>query len=393
MSRPFPARTIALALIATALPVAASAQMQIKVNDSVSVKLGFLVQMQADFNQNVRQDSSYAQSIFLRRVRLIVGGQVGSHLTFFLDTDSPNLGKTTGGAAKSLQSAVIMQDAFVELKPGTSNALLIDAGLQYVPLCRNCLGNGASLLPIDYGSYSFLQSGPTGSSAGRDVGLLAKGYLADNKVEYRAGVFSGARQATGGVVTSSNSLRAAGRLQVELLEPEAPAYTYAGTYFGRRKVLALGAGIDAQSSYRAYAVDAFLSYPLGDDGVTAQANVIRYAGGELFPATAASAGLPDQTAIEIEAGYHFTEQKLTPFVKYESRAIDEEFRTDPARINAANQDERRFQVGATYYFAGNNLNAKAAFTRGTLDRLVGTTVTEGFYVQNGFTVQLQAFYY
>lgn len=378
-------RAAAFVVLALAAPAAAGAQAVIKVNDSVSVKLGFLSQMWADFNQNVRTDSSYSQTLFLRRIRLLVGAQVGSKVNVFLDTDAPNLGRTTGTTAgKALGSQVIIQDAWVELKPGSTNALLLTAGLQFVPLCRNCVSNGALLLPVDYSSYAFLQSGPTGSSAGRDVGVQAKGYFAGGRVEYRAGVFSGARQANAaGQFTSSNSLRGAGRLQVELLEPEAPVYSYAGTYFGKKKVLAIGGGVDAQSSYTAVAADAFLSYPLGDDGVTAQANFVHYDGDTFF-----GAALPRQSTFEVEGGYHFNGAKLTPFVKFEARNVD-----DAQATTTANLDEHRLQLGGTYYMAGHNLNVKAAYTRGTLDRLPVLGVAQSPLTQNGFTMQLQGFYF
>lgn len=381
MSMSIRVRAAALAAIVSVVPLVAHAQAAIKVNDSVSVKIGFLSQTWADFNQNVRQDSSFAQNIFQRRIRLLVGAQIGSHLNFFYETDNPNLGRTTQTATgRNLGTGFITQDAYVEYKPvATSNAFLLVAGLQLIPLCRNCLGSAVTLLPIDYSSYSFLQSGPTGSSVGRDVGFQAKGYLADNRIEYRAGLFSGARlNNAAGVQTGSNSLRGAGRIQVQLLEPEAPTYSYAGTYLGRRKILAVGAGIDGQSNYKAWAADAFLSYPFGTNGMTAQANYIHYDGGAFF------AGLPRQNTIEIEGGYHFTDLKFSPFAKFESRNVDDAF-----ALTAANQDERRFQVGAAYYVMGHNLNLKAAYTRGTLSQLApAPTLT-----QNGFTFQLQGFYY
>jgi hypothetical protein len=370
-------RSAILAAVVSLAP-AVHAQATIKVNDSISVRVGFLSQTWADFNENVRQDTSYAQSIFQRRIRLLVGAQIGSHLNFFFETDNPNLGRTTAGVAKALGTGFITQDAYVEYKPvSTSNAFLMVAGLQLIPLCRNCLESAVTLLPIDYSSYSFLQSGPTGSSVGRDVGFQAKGYLAGNRVEYRAGLFSGARlTGAGGAVTSSNSLRGAGRLQVQLLEPEAPTYSYAGTYLGRRKILAIGAGIDGQSSYKAWAADAFLSYPFGNNGVTAQANFIHYDGDTFFPT------LVKQNTFEIEGGYHLTDSKITPFAKFEARDIAD-------NILAANQDEHRFQVGLSYYIMGHNLNLKAAYTRGTFDRLAPLASL----AQNGFTFQLQGFYY
>jgi len=379
-------RAVAFVACGMLAPAVASAQAVIRANDSVSVRIGFLAQMWADFTQNVRQDSSVAQNLFIRRVRVIVGGQVGSKINVFLDTDSPNLGRTTSTAGKSLTSPVIVQDAWIEVKPGATNALLLTAGLQYVPLCRNCIQGSVGHLVLEVDSYSTAASAPTGSVNGRDIGLQAKGYLAGDRIEYRAGVFSGARASNAdGVPTASNSLRVAGRFQVQLLDAEAPSYSYAGTYLGKKKVLAIGAGYDAQSSYKAWAADAFLSYPLGNNGVTAQTNFIHYDGGDFFPSSATVAGLPKQNTFEIEGGYHFTNAKLTPFVKFESRNVD-----DAEATNVANLDEHRVQFGGSYYISGNNLNVKAAYTRGILDRLPAGTCT---HTQNGVTVQFQAYYY
>jgi hypothetical protein len=357
------------------LPGAATAQVSLKVNDSVSVRLGFLSQTWADFTQNVRQDSAYAQNLFQRRLRFMAGLQVGQHLSIFFQTDNPNLGRSGPGVTKQLGSGFIVQDAYAEVKPGSSNALLLDGGIQYVPFCRNCVESAALILPIDFGAYSYLQSAATGSSAGRDVGFVGRGYLFGDRLEYRAGVFSGARLANG-PQQASNSLRAAGRVQLQLLHPEAPAYAYAGTYLGRKKVLALGAALDAQGSYRGMAVDGFLSLPVGSNGITAQTNLIHYDGHELLSA------LPKQDALEAEAGFHFSAAKLTPWVKYEARSYDD------AVKSVVFQDERRLQVGGTWYVMGNTLNLKAGYSRATLDRLGQAALT-----QNGVTVQVQAYYY
>jgi hypothetical protein len=372
-------RTVSAALTAlvVTMPAAAHAQAVLKVNDSISVRLGFLSQTWADFSQNVRQDSSYAQNIFQRRLRLIMGVQVGPHLSLFFQTDNPNLGRSGPGFTKSLGTGFITQDAFVEVKPGRSNALLLAAGLQYVPFCRNCMESAATILPMDLGAYSYLQNAGTASSGGRDVGFAARGYLFGERLEYRAGLFSGARlSAVTGVQTATNSLRGSGRLQLQLLEPEAPAYSYPGTYLGRRKVLSVGAALDAQSSYRAVAVDGFLSLPVGSDGITAQANFIHYDGHDFIQA------LAKQNTFEAEAGYHFNGAKLTPWGKFEKRSYDGSVRS------VVFQDERRFQVGGTWYVIGHNLNVKAGYSVAKLDRLGGSALT-----QNGFTVQVQGYYY
>jgi hypothetical protein len=124
------------------------------------------------------------------------------------------------------------------------------------------------------------------------------------------------------------------------------------------------------------AVDGFLSLPMGGNGITVQTNLIHYDGHALL------AALPKQDAIEAEAGFHFTGAKLTPWLKYESRGYDDGVKS------AAFQDERRFQVGGTWYAMGNTLNLKAGYSRATLDRLAQEALT-----QNGVTVQVQAFYY
>jgi hypothetical protein len=362
-------------------PSSVRAQAVIKVNDSVSVRFGLLSQTWVDYSQNVRQDTGYAQNIFQRRMRFIFSGQIGPKLSFFFQTDNPNLGRSGPGFVKALGTGFLLQDAYVEINPTASNIFMADAGLLLIPLCRNCIASAASLLPIDYSVYSFLQSAATASVVGRDVGFMAKGVFAHQRIEYRLGVFSGARlpiPATplpaGFTQTASNALRTAGHLMVNFLEAEPPSYVLPGTYLGRRKVFNLGAGFDTQSRYRAFSGDGFLSYPFGANGITLAGTFIQYNGDTFFPT------LPKQNTFEVEGGYHFTDRKITPWAKFELRKYDTE--------TAAFQNDRRIQVGATYYAAANFLNAKLAYTRGTFNQL-----GLGNLEQNGITMQLQAFYY
>lgn len=383
-SRPFARRAAVVALLSltplSLITRAAAAQTAtIVVSDTVSVRFGFLSQTWADFSENVRQDSSVAQNIFLRRMRLMMAGQVGSHLTFFFQTDSPNLGRVGGGFNRSGSPALIIQDAILEVQPGSGSEFLLDAGLLYVPLCRSCSGNAALLLPLDFNSYTFLSTPLAGLSVGHDVGLMAKGYLNDRRIEYRIGAFSGARTSLAGVppvATASNALRGAGRIAVQLLDPEAEVQAYPGTYFGKKRVLSVGVGADRQGDYAAVSADAFFSHPVGTDGVTASATFIRYDGGTFF------AALPKQDTFEAEAGWHFNGPGVTPWLKVEGRRIDE------AQKSIANQDETRLQVGATYYIAGHWANLKAAYTRATLERFGTSSLA-----QNGVTVQLQGFFF
>src|SRR5512143_3199967 len=90
-------RTLRGALLRAAvllvLAPAASAQWVIESKDGgSSIKLGFLVQPEAEWLEGAG-GGQYAQNLFLRRIRILLGGQVSERWSFFFDTDSPNVGK------------------------------------------------------------------------------------------------------------------------------------------------------------------------------------------------------------------------------------------------------------------------------------------------------------
>jgi hypothetical protein len=350
-----------IALLLTIMGGVAHAQASIRVGEDVNIRFGALLQGWGDWTQDPVSEG-YAQNLFLRRVRLLVGGQVARNITFFIETDNPNLGR----APKALGSGFIVQDALAEVK--FSDPLTISAGLMFVPFCRNCIQSAATLLSLDYSSYSFLATPVTQSSVGRDIGFQAKGYFNGNRIEYRVGAFQGFRAAG-----ARNPLRGVGRLQINLLEPETPGIFYTGTYLGTKRVLAIGGGIDMQAgpgdNYQAWAIDGFLDYPITDSvSVTAQVDYFTYDGGGTFPT------LLEQNAIFAEAGVYFKPLRIMPFVKFETQSFDP----------VAAVDTKRFQAGLSYYRAGHNANLKLAYSR--LDPDVGDSSDQ-------FTVQLQLFYY
>src|SRR5712691_1849491 len=318
----------------------ASAQAVIKVSDTVNVKFGMLVQAQADWTQDAAT-SGYQENLFIRRVRFLVGGQVAPKVTFFFETDNPNLGKTVSGT-KNISTGFTVQDAYLEWK--VTDAFALDAGLIFIPLCRNCIQSAASLLPIDYGAYSFLHGGPTRSVVGRDTGFMAQGYLAKNRLEYRLGAFQGFRDAL-----STNAFRSSGHLQYTFFDPEAGFFT-TGTYLGKKKVLTVGGGFDAQSNYKAFAGDVFFDRPVGPRGaLTLEGDFIHYDGGRTFT------DLPKQNDWLAQAGFLFTKAKVMPWVKVEGQKFSA----------AANEpkNQNRFQVGLSYFHLGQNTNVKAGYGR------------------------------
>jgi hypothetical protein len=342
-------------------PRAAAAQAVIKVSDTINLKFGFLLQPQADWTQD-GSSGDYQKNLFIRRVRFLAGGQLTPKVTFFFETDDPNLGKSVAGT-KTISTGFIVQDAYLEWKARDEFAL--DAGLMFIPLCRNCYTSAASLLPIDYGAASFLHGGPTRSVVGRDTGFMARGYLAKNRLEYRLGAFQGFRDGL-----SANGLRSAGHLQYTFFDNESGFFT-AGTYLAKKKVLTVGAGFDAQSNYKAFAGDLFFDRPVGAGGAfTLEGDFIHYDGGRTFT------DLPKQNDWLAQAGYLFTKAKVMPWVKVEGQRF--------SRSADRSKDLSRFQAGLSYFYLGQNTNIKVGY--GRVDPKVGRSV-------NLFTVQFQVFYF
>jgi hypothetical protein len=346
-----------LALQLAAAARAARAQASIEVGNDVSLKFGILGQFWADAIDDPSGNAD-TRNLFIRRLRLITGGQVAKRVNFFVETDAPNLGRTM--AAKNVTPSVIVQDAFASFT--AADALTIDAGLMFVPFSRNSVQSAASLLPIDYSAYTFTQSAATQSATGRDTGFQARGYLAGRHVEYRIGAYQGARDPA-----SRNGFRYAGRVQVDLFDPEV-GFFYTGTYLGKKRVLALGAAFDKQEEYRAFDADAFVDLPIAIGGVTGQFDYNRF-DGRTFLTT-----IPRQNTYLAEAGLFVARARLTPFVQWTNRDL----------TGAAAGDEDRTSVGAAYWWAAHNASLKAAYT--LLSPSPGSR-------QHEFTLQLQLFYF
>jgi hypothetical protein len=339
-----------------ALP--AHAQVVIKVDDEVNFKFGVLAQFQADTISNPEPEPN-TNNLFVRRLRLVFAGQVAKNVTFFVQTDAPNLGKVLAGG-KNIQPSVILQDAYASVK--VADALIFDAGLVFVPGSRDNLTLTSTLLPIDYGPFTFSDATLEESTLGRDTGFQARGYVLGNRLEYRVGAFQGFRD-TG----SDDPFRYAGRVQYNLLDTET-GYLYTGTSLGKRKVLAVGATFDAQQDFRAYDADVFFDHPLGPGAVTAQFDYNHFDGGNRLTT------LQKQNDVLVEAGYLINALKLTPLVEFARRDI----------TGQSAGDETITSVGANYWWAGLHANVKAAYSR---------ISPRGLPKQNEFTVQLQVFYF
>lgn len=321
-----------------------------------SIKFGYLVQARAE-SLDTADGQDRVRDLYFRRLRVLAGGKLNDKWSFFLETDSPNLGKGEPDGSKG-DSDIYIQDFAITYTH--SPELRVDFGMLLVPIGHNGTQSAITLMPVDYGPYSFLASGPTDSRVGRDYGVLVRGLVAEH-FEYRAAVFQGVRGED-----STNDFRYSGRMAYHVFEPDAGLF-YTGHTLGKKQILMFGASLDAQEEYRTVAFDAFWDQPVGDgNAFTVQANLISHDGDTFLPS------FIEQDVLYLEAGYFFSRPKISIFAVFGDRNFD-----DPEVT-----DESRFQVGVGWYPAGYSRVLKVSY--GRIEPEVGPE-------RDRFVVQMQVF--
>jgi Phosphate-selective porin O and P len=335
-----------------------SAQLAIE-GQGASIKFGVQGQLWADWTQDPAS-GGYAQNLYLRRARLMVGGDIGEDVSFFFQTDDPKLGLTP----KALASGFLIQDAFLTWKP--TKAFQLVGGPMLVPFSRNALQSTVSFYTLDVSPITTVNNASTQSSALRDAGFGANGFFFKDRLQYRTGVFQGERDSNG-----RNSLRAAAYVQYDFFSTET-GYTFAGTALGTKKILAIDAGADKQGAYRSDSANIAADLPVrhGDE-IGAQFQFIHYDGRQKFLT------IPDQNDYMVEAAYYLHRAKVQPFAKAEAQKF----------VAAANDSKNvtRYGGGVNYYIHGQKLKWTCQYLRAVPNSMVKPA--------NEFTMQLQVFYY
>ena len=114
--------------------------------------------------------------------------------------------------------------------------------------------------------------------------------------------------------------------------------------------------------------DAFVDVPAGPGAFTGQL-VYNTFDGDVTLRT-----LPKQHDILLELGYLISALKLTPVLQFSNHDV----------VDTTTGDENHWSVGLNYWWAGHNANVKGAYSR---------IKPSGLASQNGFTLQLQLFYF
>jgi len=331
-----------------------------------SVKVGLLFQPQFQSANSATPvagvlPDGYSNNFYIRRTRLLVGGTLFGVFEYFFDTDFANLffaqpvTVTTMDAMGNPVMTTTMvkttpgmniQDAFITWK-AVGDMFKIDMGYMLPPLAHNAVQGATTLYSWDYFGNTFNSGNSFGASAtpvGRDAGLQLRGLVAGGRVEYRAGLFQGLRNApTATEVGARNFFRATARVQVNLLDPET-GFFYAGSYLGAKKILSVGGSADIQDEFKYFAGDVFVDMPLGPGIFTAQVNVAHWNGGAFI-------ALPSQTAVMGEVGFAIGDLKLAPIV-----------RAERLFLTGDNNDTTRLGGGLALFAFNHNSNLKLFYT-------------------------------
>jgi hypothetical protein len=199
---------LSLTMLLGAAPTAQAAWQISSEDGSNSIKFGFLAKLRGESIDP--PTGSAEQNLFFRRLRILAGGKLNDKWSFFFETDSPNLGKGSG-ASKS--GDIFIQDFVVTYKP-KSDKFMLDFGQLLAAVTYNSNQSAVSLLATDYQPTSFVWAGALDTKVGRDYGVRARGYLMNDKLEYRASLLSGNRGAD-----STNSFRFFGRVMYNFFDP------------------------------------------------------------------------------------------------------------------------------------------------------------------------------
>lgn len=214
----------------------------------------------------------------IRRTYFNINGTLTPQISFFVHYAGDRIGQEgLDNSGMGLGTGLALRDGWVNYKV-LGDDFMIQVGRMYVPFTRNYgTTSTKSLLTteLDWGQGG-LRSGifyPT--KVGRDDSVTLWGNVFNDRLQYRLMMGEGAESSA---VNPDDKLRVAGRLSLNLFDPET-AWFNAGTYLGKKQIVAVGAGFDYQpdlvlggkkDDYQGFTADLHLDIPLDSCVLTAE---------------------------------------------------------------------------------------------------------------------------
>ena len=368
-------RLMVLSGILTASALSINAQEKPKVNVGTLVHTYVSAQQRGFGSTSAADDaSSWDLGANLYRARVLLDVQLSERDYVFVETE---LSAAVGMGANKASSIKIL-DAQYEHK--FADWLSVSAGKMLVSHNRNGLQTAGTLMANDFTyfqyPYNMSENDALQGDLGRDVGINFLGGFLENKLKYRAGLFSGRRTFEG---EAGKPLRFTGRLEYNFADIDA----YSGTNLGEGKTVTLAGGVDAQGTYVAAGADLYVDYPLGSKGSLTANLAYSYLNGGNDPTAKYSFAhlIPEQDILFAELGYYFKKCRLQPWVKYEKQNTHEAATTTTV-----------YGGGLNYFFSGYKTNLRLSYA--SMEKGVLTsagTIDKKAYGQ--VWMQLQLFFF
>lgn len=396
--------TLMMVLAVVLIAGTALAGAKLKIDDDSYIDLGYRLQSYAQFmdsNLDPASDGYESMTDFrLRRARLRMKGVINDKVSIFLQTDVS--GKT-----------VQMIDAFVNYKVDPWAQFVM--GRNMAPSSRQATTSSGVLMAMDRPgivrhSLTWGANGadvPSSPDRVRDNGLTLFGsgdMGEEGHLKYYLGVYNGVQYVADGDTTTADvsavdgAKRVALRVQYNLWDAEGGYYN-SSTYLGKKKTLGVGFSYEMQTDvgssmasatavpgdaevmvdYALMTADAFLEYPMGDDGNSFTGEF----GLSMLDFDDAYEFMADQgMGYYGQAGYYLA-SGFQPWFEFESFASDAD-----EGPNGTPGDYMSYHVGVTYFIDGQHANVKLGFQSKTTDVpvMVGgseedtiNTITLGFF--------------
>jgi hypothetical protein len=378
LHRPYSLVVLLAALVALVTPTPAHAVKVPLGEGPATLNIGVLAQPWTQLSHEGAPAGGPGMDFFLRRIRFLVFGNVTERVSFFVDTDQPNLGRDG-----DWNPAFFIQDAFISVKL-TEGPLFIDAGMLLAPFTRHSMQGAVALNTVDYHA-SLVRFPRNEGRIWRDAGVQVRGFA--GPLHFRAGLFNGIEGTPATTTPPTPELnpndvpRLTAHVRYNLLGTE-EGFFFNGIYFEDQPKLSVGVGVDYQPRSVLAAgrerddfnmgADLFLEYPLGNDqALVFQTNAFRYFQGQDNP----NSGF----GIFGELGYRIG-------------ILEPVFSTEYFNASVADTNFLSFRPGLNVWLMKHtfNLKAEVAVTRqqvpatataaaDTTTRLIGTAQLQLFY--------------
>jgi len=322
-----------------------------------------------------------------RRFYFYLKGEVMPKIGFFAHIAADRIGQDgLDKPSVGLGSGLAVRDAWIYYN--LNESFKVQMGRMYIPFTRNYGTTSTfAMLPLE---LPFNQGGVRGgifyaSKVGRDDGILVWGNPLNGKFQYRIGISEGVENSD----NPDDNLRYTGRLSFNLLEPETSWFNK-GTYLGKKKVLALGAGFDYQDDLTlsgrkdqknfGWTVDCFFDHPVGKGAVTLETAYIHVQNVTQTLKYSWLVSGDDAQIYYIQGGYLLPGKigpgRLQPYFRFERLDVDKK------------PDTAFPSLGFNYFLKGHN--AKLTFDWTLIDQRKEVKNFRGNYSgkdQNLFTFQ------